>query len=57
MMRDLTENEWRAVELMREIKEGDTGHGTLVIDIANRIEVLFTPQRREKPPTAQRAGN
>lgn len=48
----LTENERRAVELLRELKlnERSGGNGTLRVEVRQGLEVLFEPTPRELPP-------
>lgn len=44
----LTPNENRVVELLRALK-ANKGHGTLRVDIADGLEILFRPEFSEKP--------
>lgn len=52
MLIEVTAAEKRVVELLREIKQG-TGHGSLTVEIVDRVESLFTPARKEKPPNGK----
>lgn len=46
---NLTPNECRAVELLRELKQ-NKGHGTLRIEITAGMESLFRSERSELAP-------
>ena len=50
---DITPNEVRVIELLRELKSG-TGYGTLRIDVTAGQESLFKPERSELPPEKKR---
>jgi hypothetical protein len=45
----VTSNERRQLELGRVIKNG-TGHGTMLVEYRDRLEVVFHPTARELPP-------
>ena len=46
---DLTPNEHRVIDLLRELKR-NKGYGTLRVEVTAGAESLFRKERSEKPP-------
>lgn len=50
--REIDDNEWRVVELLREVKSRQQwhGHGDVLVTIVDGVETLYEPTPRELPP-------